>query len=83
MQPKRSFEDLSDDPTIVKELKDIYSNDLEKVDLLVGCLAESPKPPGFGFSETGFQLFVLMANRRLMSDRCEILKLPNFDGSCP
>ena len=69
MRPKTSFKDLSDDPDIVEELKAVYNNDLESVDLLVGCLAESPRPTGFGFSETAFQLFVLMANRRLMTDR--------------
>ena len=73
MKPKASFRDLSDDPVIVDELKAIYNNDLESVDLLVGCLAESPRPPGFGFSETAFQVFVLMANRRLMTDRYDIL----------
>ena len=38
------------------------------VDLMTGLYAE-PLPPGFGFSETAFRVFVLMASRRLKSDR--------------
>jgi hypothetical protein len=34
----------------------------------VGLLAE-PLPPGFGFSDTAFRIFILMASRRLKSDR--------------
>ena len=41
---------------------------LEKVDLMTGLFAE-PLPPGFGFSETAFRVFILMASRRLKSDR--------------
>jgi hypothetical protein len=28
-----------------------------------------PKPKGFGFSDTAFRIFILMASRRLNSDR--------------
>jgi hypothetical protein len=35
---------------------------------MVGLFAE-PLPAGFGFSETAFRIFVLMASRRLKSDR--------------
>jgi Animal haem peroxidase len=35
---------------------------------MVGLYAE-PKPAGFGFSDTAFRVFVLMAARRLKSDR--------------
>src|SRR5207248_3631592 len=35
---------------------------------LVGMYAETP-PKGFGFSDTAFRVFVLMASRRLNSDR--------------
>ena len=35
---------------------------------MVGMFAE-PKPRGFGFSDTAFRIFVLMASRRLNSDR--------------
>jgi hypothetical protein len=35
---------------------------------MIGLYAE-PLPKGFGFSETAFRIFVLMASRRLKSDR--------------
>ena len=62
------FEDLTDDPKLVEEIRDVYSGDIDRVDLQVGMLAE-PLPPGFGFSDTAFRIFILMASRRLRSDR--------------
>ena len=50
------------------EIRRVYNNDLEKVDLHVGLVSE-PLPPGFGFSDTAFRVFILMASRRLKSDR--------------
>ena len=50
------------------DLRKVYGNDVNKVDLMTGLYAE-PLPPGFGFSETAFLIFVLMASRRLKSDR--------------
>jgi hypothetical protein len=35
---------------------------------MIGMYAE-PKPRGFGFSDTAFRVFILMASRRLESDR--------------
>jgi hypothetical protein len=35
---------------------------------MVGMFAED-LPPGFGFSDTAFRIFILMASRRLESDR--------------
>ena len=66
--PVTSFEELSDNPQWVDEIRRVYDNDLEKVDLLVGLMAE-PLPKGFGFSDTAFRVFILMASRRLKSDR--------------
>ena len=66
--PVKSFDELSDNPQWVEEIKRVYNNDLEAVDLMVGLFAE-PLPDGFGFSETAFRVFVLMASRRLKSDR--------------
>lgn len=49
---------------------DQYGNDnVEMIDLLVGTLAEEVRPKNFGFGETMFQIFILMASRRLMADR--------------
>jgi hypothetical protein len=66
--PLTRFEDLSDNPEWVEQIRRVYDNDLDLVDLLVGLYAE-PVPPGFGFSDTAFRIFILMASRRLNSDR--------------
>ena len=66
-KPVRSFEEMSDDPEIVRTLREVYG-DPDKVDLMVGMYAEKP-PAGFGFSDTAFRIFILMASRRLKSDR--------------
>ncbi len=67
MRPVRSFEELTGgDATTAAELREVYG-DLETVDLMVGCYAE-PLLPGFGFSETAFRIFILMASRRLKAD---------------
>jgi hypothetical protein len=67
-KPVTSFEELTDNPQWAKEIKEVYGGDLEKVDLLVGLMCE-PLPEGFGFSDTAFRVFILMASRRLKSDR--------------
>ncbi|KAF7508697.1 hypothetical protein GJ744_008944 [Endocarpon pusillum] len=69
MPPVPSFEALTGgNISLATELREIYNSDLEMVDLLVGCLCE-PLPKGFGFSDTAFRVFILMASRRLKSDR--------------
>jgi len=62
------FADLTDNPQWAAELERVYKGDIDKVDLMVGLYAE-PLPKGFGFSETAFRIFILMASRRLKSDR--------------
>lgn len=54
---------------LVEEMRKVYDSDIEKVDLLVGILAEFSRPHGFVISETQFQVFILNASRRLFSDR--------------
>ncbi|MEK6320648.1 MAG: peroxidase family protein [Acidobacteriota bacterium] len=66
--PVKKFEDLSSNKEWVEEIKRVYGGDIDKVDLMVGMYAEDP-PEGFGFSETAFRIFILMASRRLQSDR--------------
>ena len=66
--PVKSFEELTDVPEWAAEMKRIYNNDLEMVDTMVGMMAE-PLPEGMGFSDTAFRIFLLMASRRLKSDR--------------
>jgi hypothetical protein len=66
--PVKSFDEITDNPAWRKQIKEVYNGDLEQVDLMTGLFAE-PLPEGFGFSETAFRIFVLMASRRLKSDR--------------
>jgi len=61
------WEELASSPEDQRLLKEIYG-DIDKVDTVVGLTAE-PAPAGFGFSDTAFRIFILMASRRLQSDR--------------
>ncbi len=67
-EPLTSFDEITDNPEWRKQIKQVYGNDIEMVDLMTGLFAE-PLPDGFGFSDTAFRIFVLMASRRLKSDR--------------
>ncbi|CCC10458.1 unnamed protein product [Sordaria macrospora k-hell] len=65
----KTFEDLTGgNKVLAAELAEAYNNDITLVDALVGSHSE-PVIPGFGFSETAFRIFILMASRRLKSDR--------------
>ena len=64
----RSFDELTPNREWAEQMRRVYGNDVDKVDLQVGMYAE-PLPPGFGFSDTAFRVFILMASRRLKSDR--------------
>ena len=66
--PIKSFEELTDVPAWADEMKRVYQNDVEMVDTMVGLMAE-PLQEGMGFSDTAFRIFLLMASRRLKSDR--------------
>lgn len=63
-----SFEELTSNRQWAKELCEVYKGDINSVDLMVGLFAEE-LPEGFGFSDTAFRVFILMASRRLKSDR--------------
>jgi hypothetical protein len=63
----KSFEDLNPNPIVADELRRVY-RDVDELDLMIGLYAE-PTPRGFAFSDTTFRVFVLMASRRLKSDR--------------
>jgi hypothetical protein len=67
LKPAASFAELTENPVWARELEEVYG-DVERVDLQVGMQAETP-PSGFGFSDTAFRVFILMASRRLKSDR--------------
>ena len=62
-----TFEEMTDTPEHAEDLRRVYK-DPEEVDAMIGMYAE-PKPKGFGFSDTAFRVFVLMASRRLEADR--------------
>ena len=68
MPAPRSFEELTADAQWREEIRALYDNDIEQVDTMVGLYAER-FPKGFGFSDTAFRIFILMASRRLNSDR--------------
>ncbi len=68
LSPASSFEELAGDPALAEKLRRVYHNDIDRVDLMVGMFAEK-RPQGFAFSETAFRIFILMASRRLNSDR--------------
>ncbi len=63
-----TFDDLTDDKEDVKLLNEIYKGDVNKLDLIVGTLAEKDRFAGFAFGNTPFYIFALMASRRLMAD---------------
>jgi len=63
----RSWEELCENQESVRRMKEIYRG-VDEVDTIVGLFAETP-PEGFGFSDTAFRVFILMASRRLQSDR--------------
>ncbi len=56
------------------KIREVYGSDksgrdsVEDLDLMVGMFAEE-KPPGFAISDTAFRIFILMASRRIKSDR--------------
>jgi hypothetical protein len=71
----RSFDELANPlhPGLPAELRAVYGqtdgrDNVDLLDTMVGMFAETP-PEGFGFSDTAFRIFILMASRRLKSDR--------------
>jgi hypothetical protein len=63
----KSWDDLCENRETVRRLREVYRS-IDEVDTIVGLFAETP-PAGFGFSDTAFRIFILMASRRLQSDR--------------
>ncbi len=68
MPRRKKFSDLTPNKQWAAEIADMYKGDIDRVDLQVGMYAEKP-PKGFGFSDTAFRIFILMASRRFKSDR--------------
>jgi hypothetical protein len=63
----RHFNEITANAEWARQLEDMYK-DVDRLDTMVGLLAEDA-PAGFGFSDTAFRVFILMASRRLQSDR--------------
>ena len=63
----KTFEEITSNKTWAAELREVYG-DIDLVDLIPGMYAED-LPKGFAFSDTAFRIFILMASRRLNSDR--------------
>jgi hypothetical protein len=76
LKPIKSFDELRNDPEhpeIPEQLRAIYGqtngrDNVDALDLMVGMFAEA-KPDGFAISDTAFRVFILMASRRIKSDR--------------
>ena len=69
LNPVRDASTSSRDDAVGRRgASDGLRHDVETVDLMVGTSAER-RPKGFGFSETAFRVFILMASRRLKADR--------------
>jgi hypothetical protein len=68
LRPIRDFDDVTTNQQWVRQMREVYDGRIDRLDLMVGMFAE-PKPTGFGFSDTAFRIFILMASRRLKSDR--------------
>jgi len=69
MSAPKTFEELTGgDKDLAQQLSDAYGGNIELVDMLIGSHSERV-PKGFGFSDTAFRIFILMASRRLKSDR--------------
>jgi hypothetical protein len=68
MEPIKTFEELTANPVWAQELAEVYGGDIERVDVQIGLFVEV-SPEGFGFSDTAFRIFILMASRRLEADR--------------
>jgi hypothetical protein len=71
LKPITAFEDLRCGPETVRALEQLYGKDgrgVERMDLIAGTHCERFRPENFGFGETVFSLFILMASRRLQAD---------------
>jgi heme peroxidase len=68
LAPAKNFHELTGNAQWASEIDHVYGGDVENVDLMVGLFAER-LPAGFAFSDTAFRIFILMASRRLNSDR--------------
>ena len=71
----KKWEDLTDDEEAIKVLEEVYGDDVEELDLIVGLMAEK-KIKGFAISETAFVVFLLTASRCTNQDISEHVFFP-------
>ncbi len=64
----KTFDDVTSNKVWAAELADVYGGDIDSLDVVTGMYAED-RPEGFAFSDSAFRIFILMASRRLNSDR--------------
>jgi hypothetical protein len=67
-----SFEELTGDKKIIKQLELAYGTDegaIDRLDAVVGFMVEATRPTCYGFGETLFQVFTVIATRRIQADR--------------
>jgi alpha-dioxygenase len=62
MSTIQKWEDLTIDKETLATIRELYDDDVERLDLLVGLLVEK-EIPGFAISETAFFIFLIMASR--------------------
>ena len=67
LPPITDFGELDVSPEQLQAIERIYKSP-DELDLMIGLFAEK-RPRGFAFSDTAFRIFILMASRRLKSDR--------------
>ena len=63
----RCWNQFSDSAETEERIREVYRN-IDEVDTMIGLCAETP-PEGFVISDTAFRIFILMATRRIQSDR--------------
>jgi hypothetical protein len=68
MPRRKTIDEITPNKQWASEINEVYNGDVDAVDLQIGMQAEQP-PKGYGFSDTAFRIFILMASRRLKSDR--------------
>lgn len=69
LTPLKKFSDFGVDAKTTKILKEVYQNDIELVDLMIGFHAESIRPTGFTIPETVFHVASVMVGRKITCDR--------------
>jgi hypothetical protein len=68
LEPYVSLDDLTNNKEDLELLKSVCT-DIEQVDFMVGYLADKERPEGFAFGIVPYHIFIVVASRRLLSNR--------------